>query len=154
MVLGMWFGAWGSRATTGPWNGLLHRHHRWRRWAASCTPSPRSTFGVDHIISGVAINLIASPGAMARYPVARRSSPNYDGGSDHASHPGSTSSSAKFTFPFLAGGRICSAGDRPTGCGWFDGQGLVVLPLRLHRCIQQGADVQRSVLLHDHRATH
>ena len=28
--------------------------------AACCTPSPRSSFGVDHIVSGVAINIIAA----------------------------------------------------------------------------------------------
>ena len=59
MVLGTWFGAWGA-LEFGPWwglvigiaggatGGLLH---------AVATVN----FGVDHIISGVAVNLIARP---------------------------------------------------------------------------------------------
>jgi simple sugar transport system permease protein len=94
MILGTWFGAWGA-LEFGPWagvligllggalGGLLH---------AIATVS----FGVDHIISGVAINILA-PG-LARFLSTEvfnnpTQSPN-------------VANVGRFTFPFLAGGNF------------------------------------------------
>ena len=71
------------------------------------------TFGVDHIISGVAI-LIAAPG-IARF-LSLEIMAGHDGGSITQSPR--LSGAGKFTLPFLAGGRI---GDwrSPDILGWF-----------------------------------
>jgi general nucleoside transport system permease protein len=104
MILGTWFGAWGT-INWGPWvgilvgllggaaGGLLH---------AIATVS----FGVDHIISGVAINILA-PG-LARYLSTEvwdnpTQSPDV-GGVGH------------FTMPVLAGGNLFGA-DTPDVLG-------------------------------------
>jgi simple sugar transport system permease protein len=92
MILGTWFGAWGA-LEWGPWagvligmlggaaGGLLH---------AIATVS----FGVDHIISGVAINILA-PG-LARF-LSTEVFNNPTQSSDVANV-------GKFTMPVLAGG--------------------------------------------------
>lgn len=94
LILGMWFGAWGS-IEYGPWiglaigmiggalGGLIH---------AVATV----TFGVDHIISGVAINILAP--ALTRYLsdelwASPTTSPR-------------TQSVGDWDVPFLAGGTI------------------------------------------------
>ncbi len=97
MVLGTWFGAWGAveygawagiliGALGGALGGLLH---------AVATIN----FGVDHIISGVAINILA-PGA-ARF-LSSEVFTGMDGGAITQSPrvPGVSD----FTMPFLAGG--------------------------------------------------
>ena len=97
LVLGTWFGAWGA-INYGSWaglfiglaggaaGGLIH---------AVATVS----FGVDHIISGVAIN-VTVPG-LTRY-LSSEIFAEYDGGSITKSPrvPGV----GEFTMPFLAGG--------------------------------------------------
>lgn len=110
MILGTWFGAWGA-VTYGPWagmligilggavGGLIH---------AIATVS----FGVDHIISGVAINLTA-PG-LARY-LSSHIFVNHDGGS--ISQSPRVGKVGDFTFPFLAGGNIGSW-QTPDLLGW------------------------------------
>lgn len=99
MILGTWFGAWGA-INYGAWwgmlagivggalGGLLH---------AVATVQ----FGVDHIISGVAINILA-PGAT-RF-LSSEIFADYPGGSITQSPrvPGV----ADFTFPVLAGGDV------------------------------------------------
>ncbi len=111
LALGMWFGAWGT-INYGPWwglvigiiggglGGLVH---------AIATV----TFGVDHIISGVAI-IIAAPG-ITRF-LSLEIFANYDGGSITQS-PG-VDGVGKFTFPFLAGGSI-GGWKSPDILGWF-----------------------------------
>lgn len=101
MILGTWFGAWGA-FIWGPWwglvaglaggaiGGLIH---------AVATVS----FGVDHIISGVAINILA-PGT-ARY-LSDQVFTRYDGGSITQSPR--VDGIGEFTMPFLAGGNIGS----------------------------------------------
>ncbi|MEZ5167123.1 MAG: ABC transporter permease [Acidimicrobiales bacterium] len=98
MILGTWFGAWGA-LNYGPWagialgmlggavGGLLH---------AIATVG----FGVDHIISGVAINILA-PG-VTRFLSAEVFT-GYQGGSITQS-PG-IGSVAKVTVPVLSGGK-------------------------------------------------
>jgi simple sugar transport system permease protein len=111
LVLGTWFGAWGA-INYGAWwglaigvlggalGGLLH---------AIATVS----FGVDHIISGVAINVLA-PG-ITRFLSSEIFS-DYDGGSITQSPrvPGVS----KFTFPLLAGGDLFGW-TSPDILGWF-----------------------------------
>ena len=94
LILGMWFGAWGS-IEFGPWwglligmiggavGGLLH---------AVATV----TFGVDHIISGVAINILAP--ALTRFL-------NDEVFGSPTTSP-RTSSVGDWDVPFLAGGTI------------------------------------------------
>ncbi len=111
LILGTWFGAWGAINYGGWWGlligvgggalgGLLH---------AIATVS----FGVDHIISGVAINVLA-PG-ITRF-LSSEILVGYDGGSITQSPrvPGV----GKFTFPFLAGGDLFGW-ESPDILGWF-----------------------------------
>ncbi len=98
MILGTWFGAWGTLQFGSPWwglffgilggamGGLLH---------AIATVG----FGVDHIVSGVAINILA-PGT-ARY-LSDRVFAQMDGGS--ISQSPRVESLGGFTWPVLAKG--------------------------------------------------
>ena len=111
LILGTWFGAWGA-INYGGWAGLLigmvgggiggliH---------AIATVS----FGVDHIISGVAINVTA-PG-LARF-LSSEILTNHEGGSITQSPR--TPGVGRFTFPFLAGGDLFGW-DTPDVLGWF-----------------------------------
>jgi len=114
MILGTWFGAWGG-VTFGPWwgivlgilggalGGLLH---------AIATVS----FGVDHVISGVAINILA-PG-IARF-LASEVFTAIPGGSITQSPrvPGV----GNVTFAFLAGGNL-GTWQTPNLLGWLAGK--------------------------------
>ncbi len=94
MILGTWFGAWGT-LEWGPWigilvgllggamGGLLH---------AIATVS----FGVDHIISGVAINILA-PG-LARFLSTEVF--------NNPTQSPDVAAVGKFTMPVLAGGKV------------------------------------------------
>ncbi len=94
MILGTWFGAWGT-LEWGPWigilvgllggamGGLLH---------AIATVS----FGVDHIISGVAINILA-PG-LARFLSTEVF--------NNPTQSPAVADVGKFTMPVLAGGKV------------------------------------------------
>lgn len=106
MILGTWFGAWGAVNFDSPWaglffgavggaiGGLLH---------AVATVS----FGVDHIISGVAINILA-PG-LTRF-LADQIFSDWDGGSISQS-PRATGL-PKINVPYLAGGKLPGSDDR------------------------------------------
>ena len=111
MILGTWFGAWGAWQY-GPWwgvaigiaggaaGGLLH---------AIATV----TFGVDHIISGVAINILA--GGITRYLSVEvyEASP----AAGPPSRRGSTGSGPSTSRSWR--GASCSGGARPTAsAGW------------------------------------
>lgn len=99
MILGTWFGAWGA-LTFGPWwgvvlgiaggaiGGLLH---------ALATV----TFGIDHIISGVAINILAA--GVARFLSVIAFTGTGGGATQSARVP---SSVGRVTIPFLAGGEL------------------------------------------------
>jgi general nucleoside transport system permease protein len=114
MILGTWFAAWGA-INYGPWwgiaigvfggamGGLIH---------AIATVS----FGVDHIISGVAINILA-PG-ITRF-LSSEIFTNIDGGSITQSPrvPGV----GKFSVPFLAGGSVFGW-ESPDLLGWLGDQ--------------------------------
>ena len=99
MVLGTWFGAWGAREF-GPWwgivigiaggaaGGLLH---------AVATVG----FGVDHIVSGVAINIVAP--ALARFLSGEVFSGRSGGGITQSPRVDSV---GHFDLPFLSGGEL------------------------------------------------
>ena len=111
LILGTWFGAWGA-INYGGWaglaigmlggalGGLVH---------AVATVS----FGVDHIVSGVAINVTA-PG-VTRF-LSSEILVDYEGGSITQSPL--TPGVGRFTFPFLAGGDLFGW-DTPDILGWF-----------------------------------
>jgi general nucleoside transport system permease protein len=112
MILGTWGGAWGGYVY-GPWwgvvigivagmlGGLVH---------AVATV----TFGVDHIISGVAIN-IAAP-AVARYLAIEVFEPAGGGATQSPRVDGST---GRLDVPFLAGGDVFGW-KSPDILRWFD----------------------------------
>lgn len=114
MILGTWFGAWGA-FNFGPWwgivagmaggaiGGLIH---------AVATVS----FGVDHIVSGVAINILFGPGGATRY-LSDQIFSGYDGGSITQSPR--VDRVGNFTMPFLAGGNI-GGWKSPDILGWID----------------------------------
>ena len=113
MILGTWFGAWGGWQW-GPWagvlcgviggalGGLLH---------AVATV----TFGVDHIVSGVAINIIAL--GVTRY-LATAVFTGQPGASASLSPP-VNGNVGRFTFPFLAGGSLFGW-QTPDPFGWLE----------------------------------
>lgn len=113
MILGTWGSAWGA-INYGPWwglvfgagfgalGGLLH---------AIATVS----FGVDHIISGVAINILA-PGAT-RY-MSDQIFNDYAGGS--VSQSPNSGNFGKFNVPFISGGDAFFGWDAPDTLGWLD----------------------------------
>jgi general nucleoside transport system permease protein len=110
MILGTWFGAYGG-VQFGPWwgvvlgivggalGGLLH---------AVATVG----FGVDHIVSGVAINLLGA--GVARYLniVAFE-----DAGVGATQSPRVSGGLGSFDAPFLAGGEVVGVGT-PDVLGW------------------------------------
>lgn len=110
MILGTWFGAWGAYQF-GPWwgvviglaggalGGLLH---------AIATV----TFAVDHIVSGVAINILAL-GAMRFASVVVFAEIEGGGSTQSPRVPGV----GQVTVPFLGGGQLFGW-DSPNLAGW------------------------------------
>ena len=119
MILGTWFGAWGA-LEFGPWwgiaigiaggaaGGLLH---------AVATVG----FGVDHIISGVAINILA-PG-ITRF-LSREIFAKQSGGGITQSPR--VESVGHFDVPFVSGGEIFGWAT-PDIFGWIDDRGWFVV---------------------------
>ncbi len=99
LILGTWFGAWGA-INYGGWTGLLIGMLG-GALGGLVHAVATVTFGVDHIISGVAINVTA-PG-VTRF-LSSEILVDYDGGSITQSPL--TPGVGKFTFPFLAGGDL------------------------------------------------
>jgi ABC-type uncharacterized transport system permease subunit len=112
LVLGTWFGAWGA-LQWGPWGGLVIGM---AGGAVGGLVHAVATigFGVDHIISGVAINIIA-PGAM-RY-LSEEIFVGYEGGS--VSDSPRVEEFGEFTMPVLAGGDIFGW-KSPNFLGWLE----------------------------------
>ncbi len=102
MVLGTWFGAYGV-LVGGPWVGLLYGMLGGALGGLLHAIATVS-FGVDHIVSGVAINLLA-PG-MVRF-LSSEVLTNYTGGSITQSP--SVEGLGSFTLPVLAGGTFFGA---------------------------------------------
>ena len=122
MVLGTWFGAWGA-LEFGPWwgiaigvaggaaGGLLH---------AVATVG----FGVDHIVSGVAVNIVAP--ALARFLSGEVFSGRSGGGITQSPR---VESVGHFDLPFLSGGEFLGW-KTPDLLGWtVDQDGLLVSDL-------------------------
>jgi general nucleoside transport system permease protein len=115
MILGTWFGAWGAWQF-GAWQGvliglaggavggLLH---------AVATV----TFGVDHIISGVAINILGA--GVARYLSVITYDASTGGGATQS--PTITNRISTVNLPFLSGGEVLGW-TSPDLLGWFDEQ--------------------------------
>ena len=115
MILGTWFGAWGA-FNFGPYTGILigiiggaiggliH---------AIATVG----FGVDHIISGVAINIL---GPFAARFLSSEIFTGYQGGS--VTQSPRVESVDKFTMPFLAGGY-----DTPNFLKWLGDKDIPIL---------------------------
>ena len=114
MVLGMWFGAWGT-INYGPWAGLLIGLLGGALGGLVHAIATVS-FGVDHIISGVAV-LIAAPG-ITRF-LSLEIFSGYEGGSITQSPR--LDAAGKFSLPFLAGGKIGSW-ESPDILGWLSDQ--------------------------------
>ena len=112
LVLGTWFGAWGA-LQWGPWGGLMMGMVG---GAIGGLVHAIATvgFGIDHIISGVAINIIA-PGAM-RY-LSEEVFVGYEGGSVRDSPR--VEEFGDFTMPVLAGGDLFGW-KSPNVLKWFD----------------------------------
>ena len=107
MILGTWFGAWGA-LEFGPWAGLLIGLLG-GAFGGLLHAVATITFGVDHIVSGVAINILA-PG-LARFLSTEvfnnpTQSPDVGG-------------LGKVTVPLLAGGSLFGA-DTPDVLGNID----------------------------------
>jgi general nucleoside transport system permease protein len=112
MILGTWFGAWGA-ITYGPWwgvvlgitggaiGGLVH---------AIAT----ATFGIDQIVSGVAINILA--GGVARFLSVIHFTPIGGGANQSPRIPGGV---PQLTAPVLAGGEVFGT-QTPNLFGWLD----------------------------------
>ncbi|MCC5948715.1 MAG: ABC transporter permease [Nitriliruptoraceae bacterium] len=119
MILGTWFGAWGA-LTYGPWwgvligvlggaiGGLLH---------ALATV----TFGIDQIVSGVAINILAA--GIARFLSVIFFAGQGGGATQSARVPGQI---ARTTVPFLAGGELAGF-DTPNLFGALNLSGIPVV---------------------------
>ncbi|CAN5348787.1 ABC transporter permease [soil metagenome] len=113
MILGTWFGAWAG-VEFGPWQGaafgviggalggLVH---------AVATV----TFGIDHIVSGVAINILAA--GVARFLSVIAFTGQGGGATQSPQVQGSVGS---FSVPFLAGGEILGW-QSPDLFGWLEG---------------------------------
>lgn len=120
MIMGTWFAAWGS-FNFGPWwglilgviggalGGLLH---------AVATV----TFNVDHIISGVAINILAL-GGMRFLSVVAWADPATGGGATQSPR---VRGIPTFDVPFLGGGRILGW-ESPNLFAWLERQGWFFL---------------------------
>ncbi len=116
MILGTWFGAWGAwefgiwwgvllGLLGGAIGGLVH---------AIATV----TFGVDHIISGVAINILGA--GVARYLSVITYTAGTGGGANQS--PPITDDIPTVTAPFLAGGDLFGW-ESPDLFGWLEAQG-------------------------------
>ena len=116
MIMGTWFGAWAGWQW-GPWagvaigilggmlGGLLH---------AVATV----TFGVDHVVSGVAINILAL--GVTRYLATSVFTGQEDASATLS--PPIRGDVGEFTFPFLSGGQLFGW-DTPDIFGWFEEKG-------------------------------
>ncbi len=120
MILGTWFGAWGAwefgiwwgilfGLLGGAVGGLVH---------AVATV----TFGVDHIISGVAINILGA--GIARYLSVITYTAGTGGGANQS--PAITDDLPVLTTPILAGGDLFGW-DSPDLFGWLERQGWFLL---------------------------
>jgi len=100
MVLGTWFGALGA-FHFGPWGGLLVGLFGGAAGGLIHAVATVS-FGVDHIISGVAINILAEGGVRYLSDQVFNNPDRYPGGA--LTQSPRVEDAVDFTMPFLAGG--------------------------------------------------
>ena len=114
MIAGTWFAAWGSWQF-GPWYGVLFGAAGGAAFGLLHALAT-VTFNVDHIVSGVAINILGL-GAM-RFLSSITYNPE-TGGSVVQSPP--VEGLGSFSLPFLAGGTLFGR-ETPDILGWVDDQ--------------------------------
>jgi general nucleoside transport system permease protein len=99
MIMGTWFGAWAG-LEFGPWQGALFGIIGGASGGLVHAVAT-VTFGVDHVVSGVAINILAA--GVTRF-LSVIAFTDQGGGATQSPHISNTV--GKFTFPFLAGGPL------------------------------------------------
>ena len=112
LVIGTWFGAWGTLYTGSPWIGMVFAAVAGGLIALLMAVATVS-FGVDHIIAGTAI-LVMAPG-VTRY-LSDLIFPAYGGSITQSPTVVGVSS---FSLPFLAGGDIFGWSS-PDFLGWLE----------------------------------
>jgi len=120
MVMGTIFAGWWGWQY-GPWMALLGGIIGGMMGGLVMSVAT-TTFGVNHIVAGVAINLIA-PG-VARF-MASELFVGVQGGSVTSS-PGNSGSMGSFTMPFLSGGELFGW-QTPDIFGWFEETGWFMI---------------------------
>jgi ABC-type uncharacterized transport system permease subunit len=120
MVMGTIFAGWWGWEY-GPWAALLGGIIGGMMGGLVMSVAT-TTFGVNHIVAGVAINLIA-PG-VARF-MASELFVGVQGGSVTSS-PGNSGSMGSFTMPFLSGGELFGW-ETPDIFGWFEETGWFMI---------------------------
>jgi simple sugar transport system permease protein len=120
MVMGTIFAGWWGWEY-GPWMALLGGIIGGMMGGLLMSVAT-TTFGVNHIVAGVAINLIA-PG-VARF-MASELFVGVQGGSVTSS-PGNSGSMGSFTMPFLSGGELFGW-QTPDILGWFEETGWFMI---------------------------
>ena len=112
MIAGTWFGAWGSWKF-GPWEGVLLGLIFGGVFGLIHAVAT-VTFRVDHIVSGVAINILGLGGMRFLSSIVYTP----DTGGSVVQSP-SVPGIGTFNVPFLAGGRLFGW-DTPDILGWFE----------------------------------
>lgn len=112
LVIGTWFGAWGTLYTGSPWIGMVFAAIAGGLMALLMAVATVS-FGVDHIIAGTAI-LVMAPG-VTRY-LSDLIFPAYGGSITQSPTVVGVSN---FSLPFLAGGDIFGW-NSPDFLGWLE----------------------------------
>jgi simple sugar transport system permease protein len=120
MVMGTIFAGWWGWEF-GPWMALLGGIVGGMLFGLLMSLAT-TTFGVNHIVAGVAINLLA-PG-IARF-MASELFVDVQGGSVTSS-PGNSSDIGAFTVPFLSGGDLFGW-QSPDALGWFEERGWFII---------------------------
>ncbi len=114
MILGTWFGAWAGWKF-GPWYGVLFGMAGGAAGGLLHAVAT-ITFGVDQIVSGVAINILAA--GIARFLSVITYT--IDTGGSAAQSPQVTGTLFHFTMPVLAGGPFLGIQKTPDVLGWFE----------------------------------
>ena len=121
MTLGTWFAAWGG-IQWGPWAGLAFGIFGGALGGLVHAVATVG-FGVDHIVSGVAINILA-PG-ITRYlsskTFAQPAADSPVGGGSISTSPSVSGEATDVTLPFLSGGDLFGW-KTPNVLGWIEDQ--------------------------------